>query len=298
MTDNLRGILAILASATAFVVNDTLVKLATEHLPTGEIIVVRGVMATLILAVAATIAGAWCSPAVFLKPAMLVRLVASAFATLFIVMALRYLPLATTSAILQVTPLAVTAGAALVYGERVGPSRWAAALTGFLGVLLIVKPGSSVFGAAAFTVLIALIFTTTRDLTTRGLARDIPSMFVGAASAASISLAGLLVAPFDEPWLSPTWSDWKLMFVSAVLLFFGNTLLIIALRTGEIGVVAPFRYTPVPLSLGLGYAWWGHVPDAIAIVGIVMVLSAGLFVLFSERLRLVAQAKPREVDGK
>ena len=122
---------------------------------------------------------------------MVMRLVAAAAATTFIVISLRYVPLATVNTVLQVTPLLVTAGAAIFYGERVGLSRWLAALTGFLGVMLIVKPGNAVLGTAAYLVLVALAFTTLRDLTTRGLERNIPSIFVAAASAAAITLAGI-----------------------------------------------------------------------------------------------------------
>lgn len=297
MTDNLRGILAVLACSTTFVVSDALVKLVSAHLPASEIVVLRGLLATVLLAIGAHMFGAMRPLSVLLQPMMLVRVLAAGGASCLVVVSLRDLPLANVNAVLQMTPLAVTAGAALVYGERVGLARWIAAFTGFAGVLLIVKPGSSIFGAAAFTILIALIFTTTRDLTTRGLSRDIPAMLVGAASAAAISAMGLLIAPFDVPWVMPSASDWKLMLASAVLLFFGNTLLIVALRTGEIGVVAPFRYAPVPLSLALGYAWWGDVPDAIAVVGILMVLGAGLSILYSERLSLIAKSKPARSDS-
>lgn len=295
MTDNLRGILAVLASSTTFVVSDAIVKLISARLPASEIVVLRGAMATALLALGARLLGGWRPLSILLQPMMLLRILSAGAASCLVVVSLRDLPLANVNAVLQMTPLAVTAGAAIVYGERVGPSRWLAAFIGFAGVLLIVKPGSSVFGAAAFTVLIALIFTTTRDLTTRGLSRDIPAMFVGAASAFSISLSGFVIMPFDTPWVMPEAKDWQLMGISAVLLFFGNTLLITALRTGEIGVVAPFRYAPVPLSLGLGYLWWGDVPDALAVVGIVLVLSAGLALLFSERLSLRTRRKPNEI---
>lgn len=295
MTDNLRGILAVLASSTTFVVSDAIVKLISARLPASEIVVLRGAMATALLALGARLLGGWRPLSILLQPMMLLRILSAGAASCLVVVSLRDLPLANVNAVLQMTPLAVTAGAAIVYGERVGPSRWLAAFIGFAGVLLIVKPGSSVFGAAAFTVLIALIFTTTRDLTTRGLSRDIPAMFVGAASAFSISLSGFVIMPFDTAWVMPEAKDWQLMGISAVLLFFGNTLLITALRTGEIGVVAPFRYAPVPLSLGLGYLWWGDVPDALAVVGIVLVLSAGLALLFSERLSLRTRRKPNEI---
>ena len=214
MTDNLRGIIAVLIASTAFVVNDAAVKLVSDELPSGEIIVVRGVLATALLAVGVAMLGAARPLSVLLTPMMALRLIAAGAATTFIVISLRYVPLATVNTVLQVTPLLVTAGAAILYAEKVGLRRWLAALTGFAGVLLIVKPGSTQMGAAAFIVLVALAFTTMRDLTTRGLERSIPSVFVAAASAVVITLAGFLVAPFDTPWAMPTAGAWGWLWLS------------------------------------------------------------------------------------
>jgi drug/metabolite transporter (DMT)-like permease len=291
MTDNLRGIIAVLIGSTAFVLNDAMVKLVSSELPSGEIIVVRGVLSTLMLVVGVIVLGAARPLRILFSPMMLLRLAAAAAATVFIVISLRHLPLATVNTVLQVTPLAVTAGAAMVYRERVGWQRWLAALTGFLGVVLIVKPGGG-FGAAAYLAMTALIFTTMRDLTTRGLPRDIPSIFVAAAGAAAITLAGFAVMPFDAPWTMPSRWAWTLMTLSAACLFVANTFIIIALRTGEIAVIAPFRYAPVPLSILLGYWWWSDIPDGLAFFGIGLVLAAGLYTLNRERLALAAAPAP------
>lgn len=282
MTDNLRGILAILASATGFVLNDALVKLATEELPTGEIVVVRGVFATIILGVAASLAGAWRPVHILLQPAMAIRTFSAAFATIFIIMALRYIPLATSTAILQVTPLAVTAGAALLLGARVGWQRWLASLTGFAGVLLVVRPGSTGFVIEVWIALVALVFTVTRDLTTRFIDTAIPSLYVAVASSAIITASGFLLAPF-ETWIWPSGRALTILGGASICLYFAYYLGIVAMRTGEIAVVAPFRYSLILLALVLGYAIWGHVPDGLSIVGIVMVSAAGLYLLSRER---------------
>ena len=285
MTDNLRGIVAVLISSVAFVVNDVCVKLVSDELPSGEIIIVRGLLATAMLAAGVVAMGALRPLGILLTPMMLLRLASAAGATVFIVLALRYLPLATVITVLQVTPLTVIAGAAIIYRERVGWGRWLAALGGFLGVVLIVRPGGS-FGIAAYLALAALVFTTTRDLTTKGLHQDIPSIFVAAASAAAVTVAGLLVVPFDSPWQMPSSWAWWLMTLSAASLFVANTAIIMALRKGEMSVIAPFRYVMVPLSLLLGYWLWGDIPDSIAALGIGLVLAAGLYTLHRERRSL------------
>ncbi|MDX2203649.1 MAG: DMT family transporter [Hyphomicrobiaceae bacterium] len=293
MSENLKGILAVLCCSTVFVVSDAIVKLVSASLPVSEIIFLRGVMATVLLGLGAKALGYMRPLRLLCEPLMALRVLAAAAASTLVVLSLRDLPLANVNAVLQVTPLAVTAGAALVYGERVGPSRWIAAIAGFIGVLMITKPTSGVFGWSAYTVLVALIFTTTRDLTTRGLPRDIPSMFVGWASAGAIALAGLLIAPLDAAWIMPSPRALWLMLTSAACLFVGNTLLVMSLRTGEIGVVAPFRYAPVPLSLFLGYSWWGDMPDLMAIAGILVVLGAGLSLLYTERVSLWSRSPSR-----
>ncbi|HEU0061838.1 MAG TPA: DMT family transporter [Hyphomicrobiaceae bacterium] len=286
MNDNARGILSVLIACTAFVINDAMVKLASAELPSGEIIFIRGALATVMLSIGVLLLGASRPLSLLTAPMMLVRLASSAASTVFIVISLRHLPLATVNTVLQVTPLAVTAGAAVVFRERVSLPRWAAALTGFLGVALIVRPDAASFGAGASFVLIALLFSTTRDLTTRGLASDIPSIFVAAASAAAISAAGVSVAPFDDAWCWPSERAWVWLTLAAGCLFIATTFLIVALRTGEVSVVAPFRYVPVPLSILLGWWGWNEVPDRIACLGIVLVLAASLYVLTRERLSL------------
>jgi drug/metabolite transporter (DMT)-like permease len=296
VTDNLRGIIAVLIASSAFVVNDAIVKLVSDELPSGEIIVVRGVLATALLFAGVVAFGAMRPLSVLCSRMMVARLLAAAAATAFIVVALRYTPLAIVNTVLQVTPLLVTGGAAIFYRESVGLRRWIAAGTGFLGVLLIVKPGNTELGSAAFIVLIALAFTTMRDLTTRGLERSIPSIYVAAASAAVVTVAGFLVAPFDAPWTAPSASAWSWMAVSAVCQFIANIFIIAALRTGEIAVVAPFRYVAAPLSILLGYWWWGDMPDALAFLGIGLVIAAGLYTLHRERHAL--NIRPAPVPGR
>ena len=130
MNDNARGILSVLTASTAFVINDAMVKLASAELPSREIIFIRGALATVMMSIGVLLVGASRPLSLLTAPMMLVRLGRSAAANVFIVICLRHLPLAAVNTVLQVTPLAVTAGAALVFRERVSLQRWAAALTG------------------------------------------------------------------------------------------------------------------------------------------------------------------------
>jgi drug/metabolite transporter (DMT)-like permease len=285
MTDNLRGILAILTASTAYVLHDTMAKLLSEQLAISEVIIVRGVIGTAMLIAGVFVLRATRPLAVLLEPMMLVRLIATGGASFFIILALKNMPLPTVTTVLQATPLIVTAGAALMYGDAVGWRRWTAVLVGFLGVVLIVKPGGG-FGDAGYLVLLALLCTTTRDLSTRGIPKAIPSVYVAAAGSVVSTMTGFVILPFDEPWTWPSLYAWTLMVVSAAFVFVATTFMTVGLRTGEIAVVAPFRYVPVPLALLLGYWLWNDVPDWIAAFGIGLVLAAGLYTLHRERASL------------
>jgi drug/metabolite transporter (DMT)-like permease len=282
MNANLRGILAMVASTAGFAVNDAIVKLATTELPTGELIVIRGIMATTLIALAAWYFSALRPISVLLQPAMMLRILAAAVATLFIVAALRYLPLAITSAVLQVTPLLVTAGSALLLGSRVGWQRWTFSLVGLAGVLLIIRPGANGLNAHVWIALAALLFTTMRDLTTRFIDHSVPSLFVALASSAVITLAGAGLAA-TETWVVPSWRALALLAGASLAVVIGYHLGVVAMRTGEIAAVAPFRYSTILLALMLSYLIWGYVPDEISLLGIVIVCLAGLYLLTRER---------------
>ncbi|MFV0296359.1 MAG: DMT family transporter, partial [Hyphomicrobiaceae bacterium] len=203
MSENMKGITAMLMSAIGFITNDAIVKLITAELPNGEIIFLRGLVATSIMGLICSILGGWRSPRVLLQGAMLTRLIAAASATLFVVASLRHLPLANINAILQVGPLLVTAGAAILLGAHVGWRRWVASCIGFAGALLIIKPGTSAFVPAIWLALACLMSSSTRDLATRFVDRSVPSIFVTFAASAMVMMAGLGLAPF-ETWIVPS----------------------------------------------------------------------------------------------
>ncbi len=301
MTDNFKGILAIVGSSTAFVFADALTKLATAELPIGELIVIRGVLAGLLTGVVAWWWGALRPLSVLRDRALLTRVLAAGLSTVFIVLALKHMPLAIVNSVLQMTPLAVTACAALFLGEAVGWRRWAAAAVGFAGVILIVQPGGlgggeTSIGSYAWLALAALVLTTVRDLATRMIDRSVPGMYVSTLSTIVIVLFGLAFMPF-ETWVVPSARVLLILSGSAFFLLFAYNLVIYAMRTGEIAVVAPFRYTLVLLALPLGYVVWGDVPNQLAMAGIAIVVAAGLYMLHRERLAMRAHRQTVAATG-
>jgi drug/metabolite transporter (DMT)-like permease len=284
MTDNLRGIVAILISATAFVLNDTLMKLAAGAIPAGEALFLRGVGASVLLGVGCLVMRQldW-RP--FTDPLFVARAIAAAVSAIFIILSLQRLPLPKVSAVIQMTPLAVMAGAALIYGEAIGWRRWLLALVGFAGVLLIIRPGTSIGGAASWLALAALVFTVTRDLLTRRIPRSTPAILVAWAASLVVTIGGAGMG-LVETWTWPSPFVWLLVSICAGLIVVAYVAGIVAMRTGELSAVVPFRYAQIPMTLGLGYGIWGDVPDALAMTGILIVAATGLVAVWQEGRRV------------
>lgn len=289
--DNLRGILAMLAAMGSLIVNDCFIKMAAQDLPTGEAIFVRGVFATLLCvgAVAATDGlGALRLAATRWVPA---RAGADVIATILYLSALMHMPIADATALLQFTPLAITAGAALFLGARVGWRRWLATVVGLVGVLIIVRPGGAGFNSYALLALSAIAFVAARDLLTRRVGAHVPSIVIAAASAAAVTTGSLGLA-LVETWVWPSPYAMLLLVLAGVGLVGGNYWIVVAMRTGEIAVVAPFRYSIILWAVAAGLAVWGEVPDLPTGIGIAIVTGAGVYTILREN-RLARQgARP------
>ncbi|MBX9926871.1 MAG: DMT family transporter, partial [Hyphomicrobiaceae bacterium] len=286
--DNLVGVGAMVGSMAAFVVNDVCVKLASATVPLGEIIALRNAIATVVLvavmATTARIVGGLVWPQRFPAKLIGIRIVAEIAATILFLIALVSLPLADVTAIAQVAPLAMTAVAAVALNESVGWRRWLATLVGFLGVALIVRPGSDAFSSAGAIALISVVFIVIRDLATRVISKDVSTGFISLTSTLAGVVSGLLMWPFETwHWLSI--SELALVMVSGAFLAAAFALIVVALRTGDVSVVSPFRYTVIVFALIAGYIVWGETPDAIAFLGTAIVCAAGLYTLHRERLR-------------
>jgi drug/metabolite transporter (DMT)-like permease len=278
---NLRGIAAMVASMASLIANDALIKVAAADLPTGEAIFLRGLAATLLLAVLVAATGGRATLRAAVQKRVLARSLAEVGATLLYVNALTRMPIADATAILQFTPLAITAGAALFLGAPVGWRRWLATLVGLAGVLIIICPGAIDFNPAAALALVAIVFIAARDLITRQVGAHVPTLAVALASSVSVTLASLGSALFED-WLWPAPPTLAALAGAGVGLLGGLYWVIVAMRTGEIAVVAPFRYSIILWAIVAGFLLWGEVPDFPSWVGIAIVTGAGLYTFLRE----------------
>ena len=210
------------------------------------------------------------------------RCAAEAAATYFFLSALINLPLANVTAVLQVLPLTVTLGAVLLFGEKVGWRRMVAILCGFLGMLLIVRPGPDGFSTHAIYALMAVLCVTVRDLSTRRMSAQVSSMAVTLVSCLSVFVFAA-VGSLGVEWQPLTWRLAGLIGIASVFVMGGYLFSILVMRAGEVSFTAPFRYTGLVWALVLGWFVFGDWPDGLTLVGAGIVVGSGLFTLYRER---------------
>jgi drug/metabolite transporter (DMT)-like permease len=296
LSNNIKGAIYMSAAMAGFGFNDMLVKAATKSLATGEIILIRGAISTLLVFLLALHMGALRPIRAVLSPMLALRVLAEVTATFTYIYALGQLPLANAGAILQFLPLAVTLGAAIFLGEPVGWRRWGAILAGFVGVLLIIRPGPDGFSVASFLALACVFAAAGRDIATKRLPAGIPTVFVTLITSAAVTIGGgIFIQPLGG-WETPPLLDAVYLALAAVCLMVGYLGLITAMRTGEISFIAPFRYTYMIWALILSFTIFGDVPDTFMLLGCAIVVASGIYTFYRENRRrtgLPAQSLPR-----
>lgn len=288
-TRNGPAIAAMLIAMATLILNDTLIKLASDQLPSGQIMALRGTFATALIAMMAWRTGAFAKLSQVAQYPIFLRVAAEIGATVTFLLALFNMPIGNVVALMQVTPLVVIAGAALFLREPVGWRRWAAALAGFVGVMLIIRPGTSAFTPWALLALVTVIFSASRDLATRRIDPATPSLLVTLMTAAAVTVTGYAMYPLQE-WQYVGGRELGLLAMAAVSMACAYHMLVLAMRSSDVSVVAPFRYTMVLWATLSGYIVWGELPDGWAIVGTTVVILAGLYSFFRER-RLLTDRK-------
>ncbi|MBS8227358.1 DMT family transporter [Vannielia litorea] len=298
LSENLRGAVLMTASMASFTINDTFIKSLSGDLPLMQTVFLRGLAVTPLLALLAWHRGAlrfrltrgdgWL---------LVLRSLSEILAALFFLTALYNMPLANATAILQAAPLMVTLAGALLFGEAIGIWRMSAILIGFVGVLLIVQPGGEGFTSYSIWALAAVLAVVARDVLTRKMSGALPSLTVATVTGFSVGAAAGIAALF-EPWAPVSAGNALALGGSVVAILFAYTLSVTAVRVGDMGFVAPFRYTGLLWALVLGLLAFGDFPGPLTLIGSAIVIAAGLFTYLRERRlairrREIAQAPPR-----
>ena len=279
---NIRASLYMVLSMSGFTINDLFIKSLDGNLPIGQIMAVRGVFLTVMVVLIAIQQGVIKRVGELFNPMVALRSAGEVGATLLFLTALTILPFSTISAILQALPLVVALGGALLLKESIGWRRWVAIVIGFAGVLIIIRPGVDSFESASILMVISVLFAAGRDLATRCLPVDLPSLLVSLATAVSICVVGAAMSTIQNNWQMMSSLQLGTLFIAACFLFFGYQFLVLAMRTGEIAYVVPYRYTSLLWAMAGGYFIFAEVPDNYTLIGSAIVVAMGLFTLYRE----------------
>ncbi|WP_159963869.1 DMT family transporter [Profundibacterium mesophilum] len=283
LSDNTRGAILMAGSMTAFTINDACMKALSSSVPLFEAVFLRGSGVTVMLLFLA-----WASGGLRHRPSardgwlILLRTCAEIAAAGFFLTALFNMPIANVTAILQAIPLTVSLAGALFLGEALGWRRLTAITVGFAGVLLIVRPGGEGFTGHSLLALASVLCVTVRDLAARRMSRGLPSLSVALAAAVGVTIAAGIGSLF-QGWVPlPPVAALQLAGATGFVLA-GYVFSVSAMRIGELGVVAQFRYVSLLVALILGLAVFGDWPSGLTLAGAAVIVGTGLFTLSRER---------------
>ncbi|MFT5006332.1 MAG: drug/metabolite transporter (DMT)-like permease [Paracoccaceae bacterium] len=283
LSDNMRGAFIMMLSMAAFTLNDVFIKSVSDDMPLFQAVFIRGVMTTSLIAMIAIHQGAFKVHIPRRDWGIIgLRLIGEVGATVFFLTALFNMPLANVTAILQSLPLAITLAGAVFFGEKVGARRYSAIAVGFVGVLIIVRPGTEGFNIYSISTLIAVAFVVLRDLSTRRLSRSVPSVSVALVAAIVVTLMGGAMTAIGD-WEPVSSRSVALLGGAAIFIVAGYLSSIMVMRVGEISFIAPFRYTAMIWAIGLGIVVFGEMPDNWTLLGSAIVIGMGIYTFYRER---------------
>jgi S-adenosylmethionine uptake transporter len=279
-----RGGMLMSLSMFCFILNDTVTKLLSTKVGIGEFVFLRGLFATAMILGLVALTGHFRRLHLALDRVVVVRALFDLMATGLFIAALFHMPLPNVTAVMQAVPITATLMTMIVFKERVEAWQLGAIAVGLLGVLLIIKPGTSGFNPAVVLAAAAMVAVAIRDLVTRRIGPQIPSAVVTLTTAFLVMLGGALWSAVEglAPMAPQTAAT---LALAAAFLIAGQLLMVQAVRVAGIAATTPFRYTNVVWALVLGWAIFGFIPDSPAIIGIVLIAGSGLYTILEPTLK-------------
>lgn len=278
-----RGIVLKIAAVTVFSIMDMTVKWLSARYPTVQIIFCRSLFAFVPLAFFL-----WRNGGLDLlktkRPAgHLLRAAVGAGALYCFFWAFGHMPLADVVAIGFAAPLCMTAMSVWLLGERVGLRRWSAVAVGFLGVLLMVRPGVGTVQGAALVALLGTLLYSFGIILVRKLSETERS----ATIVFYFTIGGTVVfgAALPAFWVTPTGADAVLLVLIGFLGGIGHLLITRAYQLAPIAVIAPFDYMAILWATGFGFIIFGDLPGWMTVAGAAIVVASGLYILHRETVR-------------
>lgn len=279
-TDNVRGIWLMIIGSAVLVTNDAVTKYLTEGFPVWQVLTLRHIAAVFVILLYAKYVTGWDALKVGHWPSQILRGFTFIGTTVLVTISLSLLPLATFTAIVFSGPFFVAALSVPLLGESVGWRRWAAIGVGFIGVLIIVRPGSHSFEVALLIPVITAVFSALRDIVTRKISVTEKSLGILFWSTLIVIAASLLAVPWGWNPVDLVHAGWFIL--CGVLNASAHFLIIEALRYGAAATVSPFRYSALLWSIIFGFLIWGHLPSIWIYAGGVFIITSGVYMIQRE----------------
>lgn len=296
--NNLRGSLLMILAMAFFNMEDTVIKALSTRFPVGQLMLTVGIAGLVLFWGLLLRRGLPFLTRDLTRPALLIRSGGEFVGALGFVTALALTPISSATAILMAAPLATVLGAA-VMGEEVGWRRWLAVGAGFIGVMMVVKPGTDAFQPASLFAVMGVTGLVVRDLATPKVPAHVHSLQVSGAAYIGGILAGLVMLAFQgKPMVIPTAQDWPLMALMVGAGAAGYMAIVTATRIGELSVVIPMRYARLVFAMTVGVIFFHERPDALTLIGSGIIVASGLYSIWREaqlRRRAASLARPRTV---
>jgi len=290
--DNIRGAAFMVFAMFCFAVEDALIKKLAGAIPAGQVLGIICLGGFLAFLAWPAIKGQRLWQPAYLNPKVIMRSLCEVIGSCFFVSALALIPLTTASAVIQATPLVVAMGAALFLGQGIGWRRWLAIIVGFIGVLIIIRPGMDGFVPATLLAVGGMLGLAARDLITRSLTVEITGPQLGIHAFAIVAPAAFaLVVLQGQAFVMPTVPQWVLLGAGVAIGMLAYLAIITATRGGNAGIISSFRYSRMIFALVIGYIAFTEIPDAPTIVGATIIIASGIYTLWREaRLRRASLA--------
>ncbi|MDX2222945.1 MAG: DMT family transporter [Rhodospirillaceae bacterium] len=274
------GIGATLAGALVRTVNDAAGKFAVADFPIPQYNAVRSVFTLGIMLPGLAREGGWRALRTQRPWAHALRGAIQVFDVFLWFVVLRNMALADAAAIGLSTPVMTTLMSALVLKEKVGPRRWAAVLIGFVGMLLIVRPGTGLFNPYALLAIVIAASFSVFVITNRFLRHTETVTALAFWPQAAVGVVAIVWAPFV--WQPLTASGLTAMVVGGLAAGATHLLIAVSFRSASPALLAPFDYTVLIWAVGIGYVMFGDLPTASTVAGMVLIAGAGVFIAYRE----------------
>ena len=288
--ENFLGSFLMVVAMATFAVEDSVIKLVSSVLPVGQILFLLGVGGALsFFGLALILRKEIFSYGVFTRP-MHFRVISEVTGRVFYSSALALTPLASSTMILQATPLVVVIGAAVLFKEKVSALRWAAVLLGFFGVLIIIDPSSDSFSFLSILAVLGMLGFAGRDLASRVVPKSLNILALGFHGFMSIALSGIVLTLFcNEPIIWPDSNSWLYLLLGVFLGTIGYSALISAMRIGEVSAITPFRYSRIIFGVAIGMFFFGENITLTATLGCGLIVLSSFVVLHPNRRKTFPQ---------